>query len=145
MTEIAFHFNMPHKLPYTLRLLRKAVAAGACVTVTGEPQALRLVDMQLWELAPHEFVPHCQDVADAAVLAYSPVLLTAQIGGQPKPEVLVNLGPEVPLGFERFERVIEMVSLDEADRHAGRLRWRHYAERGYAIVRHDINVKGSGS
>lgn len=143
MTEIAFHFNMPQKLPYVLRLLRKAVQAGARVTVTGEPRQLQVVDSRLWALAPHEFVPHCTAEAEAHVLAHSPVLLTADLALQSRPQVLVNVGPQVPAGFERFERVIEMVSLEDADRQAGRVRWRHYADRGYAIVRHDITVKGA--
>jgi len=142
MTEIAFHFNMPQKLPYVLRLIRKAVAAGARVTVTGAEAQLRTVDTRLWELAPHEFIPHCAAGAEAHVLQHSPVLLTADLSLQSQPQVLVNVGAEVPAGFERFERVIEMVTLDDADRQAGRARWRHYADRGYAIQRHDIQVKG---
>jgi DNA polymerase III subunit chi len=76
------------------------------------------------------------------VLQHSPVLLTADLSLQSQPQVLVNVGAEVPSGFERFERVIEMVSLEDADRQAGRARWRHYSDRGYAIQRHDIQVKG---
>ena len=32
------------------------------------------------------------------------------------------------------------LGLDEDDRTAGRLRWRHYAQRGYAIARHDAGT-----
>jgi DNA polymerase-3 subunit chi len=49
----------------------------------------------------------------------------------------VNMAGDVPPGFERFERLIELVSTDEADRGAGRSRWRHYANRGYAIRQQD--------
>jgi DNA polymerase III subunit chi len=52
--------------------------------------------------------------------------------------VLVNLGQGMPEGFERFDRVIEVVTHDEADRNAARVRWKHYAERGYTMVRHDL-------
>jgi hypothetical protein len=38
MTEIAFHFNVPDKLAYSCRLLRKAYLSGARVVVTGEPR-----------------------------------------------------------------------------------------------------------
>ena len=143
MTGIDFHFNMPEKLPYALRLLRKAVAAGAWVTVTGEAELLKRVDTGLWELSPQDFVPHCRAGAEPHLLAHSPLLLTTDPARQPRAEVLVNLGLSVPPGFERFARVIEMVSLEAADRQAGRERWRHYADRGYAIVRHDIAVKGA--
>jgi DNA polymerase-3 subunit chi len=52
-------------------------------------------------------------------------------------EVLLNLGGVVPPGFERFERLIEVVSAEDADLQQARLRWRHYASRGYAMTRHD--------
>lgn len=143
MTGIDFHFNMPDKLPYALRLLRKAVSAGAWVTVTGEPELLKQVDAALWTLAAHEFVPHCRAGAEPHLLAHTPLLLTTDPARQSRAEVLVNLGSGVPAGFERFARVIEMVSQDPEDRQAGRSRWKHYADRGYAIVRHDIAVKGS--
>jgi DNA polymerase-3 subunit chi len=44
-------------------------------------------------------------------------------------------------GYETFERVIEIVSLDEEDKALARLRWKHYAERGYPLVRHDLSPK----
>jgi len=44
----------------------------------------------------------------------------------------------VPEGFERFERLIEVVSQDDGDRQRARARWKHYADRGYAIQRHDL-------
>jgi DNA polymerase-3 subunit chi len=56
-------------------------------------------------------------------------------------QVLVNLGGSVPAGFESFERVIEVVTLDDADRQAARGRWKHYADRGYSITRHDLTLK----
>jgi DNA polymerase-3 subunit chi len=62
----------------------------------------------------------------------------------PHQEVLVNLGGSVPEGFERFERLIELVSLEPEDRQQARARWKHYQDRGYAIQRHDITVREGG-
>lgn len=141
MTEIAFHFNAPDKVAYACRLLRKAVAAGAKVVVTGESDLLRRLDQALWTFAPLEFVPHSLVAGDARTVAASPVLLSERLDELPHSQVLVNLGEQVPPGFERFERLIEVVSLDEADRQQARGRWKHYVDRGYAIVRHDLNLK----
>lgn len=138
MTEVAFHFNAPDKLGYACRLLRKAVLKGSKVVVTGEPALLRDLDEALWTFAPTEFLPHCQgEGTSPAVLAASPVVLSGSPGTAPHQQVLVNLGEAVPEGFERFERLIEVVTPDEADRLQARRRWKHYASRGYAIVRHD--------
>lgn len=141
MTEIAFHFNAPDKLAYACRLLRKAVAAGAKLVVTADGEALRRLDQALWSFAPLEFVPHAMAAGDAQTVAASPVLLAERLDDLPHYQVLLNLGERVPPGFERFERLIEVVSLDEADRQLARGRWKHYVDRGYAIVRHDLQLK----
>ena len=61
----------------------------------------------------------------------------------PHEDVLLNLGAQVPEGFERFGRVVEVVSAqDEADRGQARVRWRQYQAQGYGIVRHDLVLKG---
>ncbi len=141
MTEIAFHFNAPDRLSYACRLLRKAVGSGAKVVVTGDSGLLRELDTTLWTFSPLEFVPHCLSRADPAVLALSPVVLAEAVHDTPHHQVLVNLGGPVPDGFERFERMIEVVTQDEDDRLQARGRWKHYADRGYAITRHDLATK----
>ena len=139
MTEVAFHFNVPDKLGYACRLLREAVGAGSRVVVTGEAELLRSLDVQLWTFSALEFIPHCHAAsADAQVLAASPVVLADSPRGTPHQDVLVSLGGRVPEGFERFERLIELVSRDDDDRLAARARWKHYADRGYAIKTHDL-------
>ena len=44
MTEVAFHFNVPDKLNYICRLLRKATQAKARVVVSGPADALKTLD-----------------------------------------------------------------------------------------------------
>ena len=141
MTEIAFHFNAPDRLAYTCRLLRKAVASGARLVVTGPAEALDRLDTELWTFSATDFVPHCRARAEPALLAASPVVLADDPVSTPHQQVLLNLGAEVPTGFERFERVIEVVGLDDANRLQARMRWRHYADRGYAMTRHDLTLK----
>jgi DNA polymerase III subunit chi len=143
MTEVAFHFNAPERLAYACRLIRKAYGAGAQVVVTGDERTLDQLDAALWSFAPLEFVPHASTQHPAAVLYASPVVLAAQLRELPHHQVLVNLGAEVPTGFEQFERVIEVVTASDADRSAARSRWKHYAERGYDIQRHDLGSRSA--
>ncbi|MDP3617475.1 MAG: DNA polymerase III subunit chi, partial [Rhodoferax sp.] len=109
MTEIAFHFNVPDRMDYTCRLLRKAVASNAKLVVTGLAETLQQLDTVLWTFSITDFVPHCHLDSDARVVAASPVILTSLIETVPDGGVLLNLGPVVPDRFERFERVIEIV------------------------------------
>jgi DNA polymerase III subunit chi len=142
MTGVEFHFNAPDKLGYACRLLRKAAAKGARVTVTGQAPLLAELDAALWTFSPLDFVPHCRvHGAPPAILDASPIVLCDSARASPHHDVLLNLGEDVPEGFERFERLIEVVSLDEADRTRARVRWKHYASRGYELKREDLVLK----
>ena len=147
MTEVAFHFNVGQTLPYICRLLRKAVNAGARVLVIGPPPLLHRLDHDLWTFAPQEFVAHCLVGAPAEQRTASPVLLTHDLAlpalADWPAQVLLNLLHEVPQGYERFPRVIEVVSHDEADRAAARQRWKQYSAAGLTLTRHDLAAQSA--
>lgn len=141
MTEVSFHFNAPDKWSYMCRLLRKAVLRGSRVAVTGEAALLQRLDGDLWAFSAIDFLPHCSDTAQAGMLAASPVVFCESPGASPHRQVLLNLGPGVPTGFEPFERLIEVVGISDEDRADSRRRWKYYLDRGYAITRHDLASK----
>lgn len=151
MTEITFHFNAPDALAYTHRLLRTVVNRGLRVCVVGDATALQQLDRALWGganaanlagthtgatiVATTEFWAHCRADAPPAVVLASPIVF-----GLADCPVLVNLGTQLPEGFERFERLNEVIGLDDASRQAGRQRWKHYADRGYSIKKHEVKA-----
>ena len=59
MTEVMFHFNVPDKLGYACRLLRKAYGAGSKVGVVADESTLQPLDTALWSFSAVEFLPHC--------------------------------------------------------------------------------------
>lgn len=143
MIAIAFHFNAPDRLVYACHLLRKAASSEARVVVTGGSDTLEQLDVALWTFSVIDFVPHCRLESEPRVLAASPVILAMSTQSAPHRQVLLNLGNQIPNGFERFERVIEVVTQEEEDRQLARSRWKHYANLGYAITRHDLTLKAS--
>jgi DNA polymerase III subunit chi len=145
MTEIAFHFNVPDKLGYSCRLLRKAYLSGANLVVTAGPDVLAELDELLWSFSPTDFVPHCRTSESENSLVGTPVLLAESLAAVPHHGVLVNLGQSTPDGFERFERVIEVVTQVDDERLAARGRWKYYADRGYAMKRYDLASAGDGA
>jgi DNA polymerase-3 subunit chi len=146
MTEIAFHVNAPDKLDYACRLLRATQKKSAQVLVLGQMDALKSLSAKLWALSPTEFLPHCLVDASAEVIAHSPIVLSAELPrSTAESQVLLNLGAVLPAGFERFERLIELVGQDEADLQAARTRWKHYKDRGYALSRYDVVSKAQTS
>lgn len=142
MTELAFHFGAPDKLAYACRLLRKAVSSGARVVVVGAYKTVARLDTDLWALSSTEFLPHWTVATEPSLQRRSQLVLVTHLDQVLNENgVLVNLADAVPQGFEKFERLIEVVSLDAMDRDLARVRWRHYTERGYQIARHDLNLK----
>lgn len=142
MTEVAFHFNAPDKLAYACRFARKVQRGGARLVITAPTDTLATLDRMLWSLLPQDFVAHCALDDDEDLVRVSPVLLASDVRSAPHHDVLLNLRSEVPDGFSQFGRLVEVVSaVDETDRREARDRWRYYAARGYAIVRHDLVLK----
>lgn len=143
MPQIAFHFNAPDKLDYACRFIRKALRHDAQVTVVAPLERLRLLSTKLWKFAGHEFLAHAVEGEDADLLALSPVVLVQDAASSTQHDVLLNLGEAIPPGFERYAKVVEVVSsFDEHDRALARTRWRGYQQAGHAIERFDLVLKG---
>jgi DNA polymerase III subunit chi len=139
VTEIHFHIQLADKLLYGCRLLRKAAYAGTKVWVVGESAALAALDQALWTFSipgePPHFVPHCHSSSPQQMRINSRIVLAPDTSASPHHDVLLNWGAgAVPLGFERYSRLIELVGSQGDDRRQARLRWKHYAERGYPIT-----------
>ena len=85
--------------------------------------------------------PHCSDSDAPHVQCASPILLTALVPLTQgfDASVLVNLGAEVPQGFERFERVIEVVTAFAPEVSQARVRWKAYKAAGQEPYAHDLD------
>lgn len=142
-TQIAFHFNVTDKQAYLCRLLRKIVNSGMKAWVVLEPEALKALDQNLWTFSQEDFIAHACQGDDPLVAARSSVVLATTVPPEANAQVLVNASAEIPGGFERFARVVEVVSQDPQDREAARDRWRHYTTLGYSMQRHDIQSSPS--
>ena len=101
-----------------------------------EPEVASRIDKMLWTWPAIGFVPHC--ALHDPLAAETPVLIASDADTPGTCELLLNLGGERPPHFERFERLLEVVPTDEAERQAGRSRYRFYLERGYKIANHDL-------
>ena len=113
------------------------------VSVCGPQAVLRELDKALWSFSAVDFVAHCLADSPAELLSASPVVLGMAVNGAPHHDVLLNLDAEVPAGFERYSRVIEVVGSDAQERAQSRMRWKYYQQRGYPIVQHDLAPKES--
>lgn len=128
MTRVDFHTNVPDKFAYACRLVRKASAAGnRIVLLTDDAAQQQALDAQLWSFSPTDFLPHV--AAGDALAAQTPIILMHDDSAPlPHTDLLVNLSRRMPAGFERFSRVIEVVSAEENDAAAGRQRYKSYKQ-----------------
>ena len=132
MTRIDFHSNVPDKINYACRLVRKAYAANCRIVLLAAPGDLMSLDAALWALADDAFLPHV--LAGDALAAQTPIVLTDSDAAElPHHHVLINLTAATPANFARFERMFEVISSDDAEKNAGRERYRFYKQRGYVL------------
>ncbi len=93
------------------------------------------LDRLLWTWPATGFVPHCPPSDTLA--PETPVLISADDEAAEIP-ILLNLSADCPPHFASFERLLEVVGAEEADREPARARFRLYKSRGYAVVSHDL-------
>jgi DNA polymerase-3 subunit chi len=137
VTQIDFYTHVERKLHTACQLCAKATSQGSKLFVfTPDAETTRQLDRLLWTTPATGFVPHCRPRDPLA--GVTPVLISEHPEPLSHDEVLLNLHPEVPTFFSRFQRVIEIVTTDEADRQQGRKRYRFYRDRGYELRDHNL-------
>jgi DNA polymerase-3 subunit chi len=140
MTQIDFYFHVEDKLRTACALSAKAYARGLRVLAfCTDRDASQKFSRLLWTAPAIGFVPHC--AADDKLATVTPVIVDCDGGEFAHDDVLLNLRSELPSFFSRFQRLIEIVSIDEQDRRLARERFKFYRDRGYDIRSHDLSKR----
>ena len=136
MTKIDFYTGSNDKLRTACQLSHKAMQNGLRVLLhTPDGDIADKLDKLLWHFPAIAFMPHCRSHdADAATM---PVVI-GHDENFPHSELLISLHNECLPFFSRFERVIEIVGLDEEDTRLGRERYSFYKNRGYEMRHFDL-------
>ena len=140
MTKIFFYHNAADRIAATATLLGKAFRQGKAVLVYApETESASALDRHLWTTPPTGFVPHVRSTSPLA--GETPIVITEDPASAEQHERLLNLSPEVPPGFSRFDSLIEVVGQGDNERLAARERVKFYKDRGYAIQYFDLAEK----
>ncbi|MCB1645348.1 MAG: DNA polymerase III subunit chi [Pseudomonadales bacterium] len=137
MTRIDFYQIESGEPPlaFTCRLIDKIYHQGLRIHIHTESLAqAEELDELLWSFRPERFIPH----ALVSVGEDAPVKICHESEPADHQEVLVNLSGKVPDFFSRFDRVAEVVPLDETHRTAARENYRFYKDRGYPLHYHSM-------
>jgi DNA polymerase-3 subunit chi len=141
MTQIDFYTHVRDKQQFACKLSAKALEQGLRVLILApDERAAEKLDQMLWSLPATGFLPHCR--ARSPLAEVTPVIVDHDPGELLHDQVLLNLGNSRPAFFSRFQRLIEIVTMDDADREAARERFRFYRDRGYEIRSHDMSQAG---
>jgi len=116
-------------------LAKRAYAAEqpTLILARSEEQA-EAIDAKLWEFDEESFIPHQiagdDDDAITAVVIAPPGVETADRA------LVINLRDECAPGA--FDRVLEVVAADPAERDGSRVRWSEYKRRGFELNKFDM-------
>lgn len=137
MTQIDFYTHVDNKLQTVCQLVAKAYERKLKVLVfTPDSTTSNKLDTLLWTSPAIGFLPHA--LAGTPIAAETPIIIDHLADNLAHDDLLVNLRNEWPPFFSRFQRLIEIVTLDETDRLAARERYSFYRDRGYPIKSHNL-------
>ena len=132
MTRIDFYHYAEDKLRFACRLATTAYERQSRLVVyASQRDALERFDKALWTLQATKFVPHC--FLESPLAAETPVILASAGEALPHHDVLLNLDDQWPPFFATFDRLLEIVATDDADKEHARGRYAFYRKRGYDI------------
>ncbi len=136
MTKVDFYTGSGDRLRTACQLSHKAMQSGVRVLLHVPDDGLAdQLDKLLWHYPPTAFIPHCH--SSEAEAADMPVVIGCD-ENFPHSELLISLHQECVSFFSRFERVIEIVGRDAEEAQRGRLRFKHYRDRGYELGHIDL-------
>lgn len=142
MTEVFFYSNANDKMQTACTLTLKALAKGMRVMLlTPDAATTDRLSKLIWSVPSTGFVPHCRRGDPLAPV--TPVIVDHVAEPLVHDQVLVNLSGQTPPFFSRFNRLVEIVGTDDADREGARARFRFYRDRGYEIRTHDLRSPAS--
>lgn len=137
MTRVEFFVNVPDKLTKIVELCEKTVSKGRKVTIFTPDEAVnKTLQSLLWQHSATSFLTNAQP--NDCSSTYSAILLDSSGEKLLQDDVLINLQAQHPPFFSRFRHLVELVSVDDADKKAARVRYKFYKDRGYEINTRDM-------
>ncbi|WP_372521577.1 DNA polymerase III subunit chi [Sulfuricaulis sp.] len=126
------------------KLAHKAFRLGHRIYIlTHDHEGAQRLDRLLWTFSAGSFIPHGLGARQADVDL--PVLIGRDEPPAAHEDVLIQLLPQVPEFFSRFQRVAEVVDGSDDEKTLARERFRFYRDRGYALQTHKLELESAGA
>lgn len=144
MTQVDFYIlpdtTLEARLGFACRLAETIQRKGYRLYLHAADETMaREIDDALWTFRPDAYVPHA--LLGSELAATVPVTIGWQAPPEPgalQPQVMLNLHPDIPEWFSRFERVAEIINQHQDVLTAKRACWQTYKKRGYPVKAHQL-------
>ncbi|MFN2331665.1 MAG: DNA polymerase III subunit chi [Halomonas sp.] len=148
MTQIDFYVlpdtTLEARLDFACRLTETIQRKGYRLHLHAEDEVMaQELDERLWTFRSDAYVPHAL-LGDDPTGAEADTRIPVTIGWQTPPspdlavQALLNLAPDIPEWFSRFERVAEIINQHQEVLTAKRECWQTYKKRGYPVKAHQL-------
>lgn len=139
MQKIDFHYNVPHRLRYACLVARTVYRRGLTLAIwSADERKLRELNSLLWRFDDLAFLPHVP--ANSPLASETPIVFSSQLE-ELNADVLLLLDDNLPSAwetcFDRFSRIIDVVSTDPQELQASRARFRAYRAAGVELAAYD--------
>jgi len=139
LTSISFYKlagDQQVALSLACQLIHKSLQAKQQVLcLVPDHATAQQLDEKLWGFQATAFVPHALGLDNA------PVAITVEAEPGDHHQILINLQPQIPTWFSRFDRVMEIIYPEPDYEQAKRDNFTFYKDRGYALSFHDLSDK----
>jgi DNA polymerase III subunit chi len=125
---------------FACRLAEKAYLRDMRVVIVNDTLAdAQALDDLLWTFNERSFIPHKICLDEQSLDPATKVHLTVESNMVADGDLLVNLTARMPVHFERYARVAEIIDADEQRRRLGRERFKSYRELKLALETHQLD------
>jgi DNA polymerase-3 subunit chi len=125
------------KALFACRLIEKAYLLGHKMFIyCNNKQDAETLDELLWTFKEDSFIPH--NLQGEGPENPPPVQLGYELEPRGFSDILLNFADTIPVFFNRFQRIMEIVPNEEQAKEISRLHYREYRARGCLLKTHQI-------
>ena len=122
---------------FLCRLIEKAFTSGRKIYVNAATlEEAQTIDTQLWTFRDVSFVPHA--IYNTDLDSSAPVLIGNNAMLSSDFDVLINLAPEIPEFYSKFQHIIELIISDDMQKKIGREHYKFYQQNNYQLETHTV-------
>lgn len=135
--QINFIFGVSNKMNAVCHVINRYYLLRRNVAVySNEHNTLCELDIMLWTFKDVSFIPHSfykmeNNFNEEFITITRNISKIKNIKN--KEMLLINISNTIPLCYNKFEGVVEIVSENEQERYEARSRWRIYKEDGHVL------------